>query len=63
MFQKLKTTLYHGSISDIEKIDVSMGRGRKDFGRSEKDIIGKSGNRAAWNPILCRQTGSSRQGY
>lgn len=46
MFQKLKTTLYHGSISDIEKIDVSMGRGRKDFGRgfyiavSKKQAIG-----------------------
>lgn len=26
MCQKLKTILYHGTISEIEKIDVSFGR-------------------------------------
>ena len=33
MLHKLNTTLYHGTISDISKIDVTQGRGRKDFGR------------------------------
>ena len=33
MYQNMKTVLYHGTISKIEKIDVTMGRGRKDFGR------------------------------
>lgn len=33
MYQKLRTVLYHGTISEIEKIDVSLGRGRKDFGK------------------------------
>lgn len=33
MWHKLKTTLYHGTISDITKIDVTLGRGRKDFGK------------------------------
>ena len=33
MSYTLKTTLYHGTISEISKIDVSLGRGRKDFGK------------------------------
>lgn len=33
MSYTLKTTLYHGTISEITKIDVSLGRGRKDFGK------------------------------
>lgn len=33
MFRNISTTLYHGSISVIDKVDVSMGRGRKDFGK------------------------------
>lgn len=33
MWHMLKTTLYHGTISDINQIDVSLGRGRKDFGK------------------------------
>lgn len=33
MLHKLNTTLYHGTISEISQIDVTLGRGRKDFGR------------------------------
>lgn len=33
MCQDIKTTLYHGTISEINKVDVSLGRGRKDFGK------------------------------
>ena len=33
MFRNINTALYHGSISVIEKVDVSMGKGRKDFGK------------------------------
>lgn len=33
MFHNISTTLYHGSISVIQKVDVSMRRGRKDFGK------------------------------
>lgn len=33
MSYTLKTTLYHDTISEITKIDVSLGRGRKDFGK------------------------------
>lgn len=46
MYQRLKETLYHGTISDIVKIDVAKGRGNKDFGRgfymavSKKQAIG-----------------------
>lgn len=32
MFYKIKTTLYHGTISEIHQVDVTLGRGRKDFG-------------------------------
>ena len=46
MWQKIKTTLYHGTISEIEKVDVSLGRDKKDFGKgfylavSKKQAIG-----------------------
>lgn len=33
MYQKFKTTLYHGTISIIDRVDVSQGRGNKDFGK------------------------------
>lgn len=33
MFQKINDVLYHGTISNIEKIDVNQGRGWKDFGK------------------------------
>lgn len=32
MCQDIKTTLYHGTISEINKVDVSLERDRKDFG-------------------------------
>lgn len=46
MCHNLKTVLYHGTVSKIEKVDVELGRGRKDFGRgfymavSKKQAIG-----------------------
>lgn len=33
MYRKLKTVLYHGTVSEIQKIDVKLGRERKDFGK------------------------------
>jgi len=33
MFPEIKTTLYHGTISVIDKVDVTAGRSRKDFGK------------------------------
>ena len=33
MWQKYNTILYHGTVSEISKIDVSKGHDRKDFGR------------------------------
>ncbi|MCD7956694.1 MAG: DUF3990 domain-containing protein [Lachnospiraceae bacterium] len=33
MFRNLKTTLYHGTISEIVTVDVSAGRSKKDFGK------------------------------
>ena len=33
MFKKNKLVLYHGTISQIEHIDVKRGRGNKDFGK------------------------------
>lgn len=33
MLHTLKTTLYHGTVFEISKIDVSLGRARKDFGK------------------------------
>lgn len=42
MFQKLKTVLYHGTISEITQVDVKLGRGRKDFGRGFYMAVSKS---------------------
>lgn len=33
MCREIKTILYHGTISEIDKVDVNQGRGRKDFGK------------------------------
>lgn len=33
MFRNIKTTLYHGTISEIVTVDVNAGRSRKDFGK------------------------------
>ena len=33
MYHNLKTTLYHGTISEIFTIDVNAGRSKKDFGK------------------------------
>ena len=33
MYRKLNNTLYHGTVSEIKQVDVSLGRGRKDFGK------------------------------
>ena len=33
MYRKLNNTLYHGTVSEIKKVDVSLGRGRKDYGK------------------------------
>lgn len=46
MYRKLKTILYHGTITEIQHIDVTLGRGRKDFGKgfymavSKKQAVG-----------------------
>lgn len=47
MYPKLKTTLYHGTISEIKRVDVTVGKDRKDFIRKQniadtliKDIRG-----------------------
>lgn len=33
MYYNLRTTLYHGTVSEIQQVDVALGRSRKDFGR------------------------------
>ena len=33
MSQQYKEKLYHGTVSEISRVDVSKGRGNKDFGK------------------------------
>lgn len=33
MFPEIKTTLYHGTVSEIISVDVNAGRSRKNFGK------------------------------
>lgn len=46
MYHKIKTTLYHGTVSEIVVVDVKAGRSKKDFGKgfymavSKKQAIG-----------------------
>lgn len=46
MYQNLKTSLYHGTVSEIQKVNVKLGRERKDFGKgfymavSKKQAVG-----------------------
>ncbi len=41
MLQQFKEVLYHGTISEIEKIDVTRGRGNKDFGKGFYMVVSK----------------------
>ncbi|MDE6620828.1 MAG: DUF3990 domain-containing protein [Lachnospiraceae bacterium] len=46
MYHNFKTTLYHGTVSEIQQINVNLGRERKDFGKgfymavSKKQAVG-----------------------
>ena len=46
MYRSFKTILYHGTVSEIQRIDVNLGRERKDFGKgfymavSRKQAVG-----------------------
>lgn len=42
MYHSLKTTLYHGTASEIKQIDVKLGRERKDFGKGFYMAVSKS---------------------
>lgn len=42
MYRKLKTKLYHGTVSEIQQVDVTLGRGRKDFGRGFYMAVSRS---------------------
>lgn len=42
MCHSLKTILYHGTVSEISHVDVSLGRGRKDFGKGFYLAVSKS---------------------
>lgn len=45
-YHSFRTTLYHGTVSEIRQIDVNLGRERKDFGKgfymavSKKQAVG-----------------------
>ncbi|MBQ9991246.1 MAG: DUF3990 domain-containing protein [Lachnospiraceae bacterium] len=46
MYYKIRTILYHGTVSEISHVDVGLGHGRKDFGKgfymaiSKKQAVG-----------------------
>ena len=42
MYQKYKETLYHGTVSEIQQIDLKKGLGRKDFGRGFYMAVNKA---------------------
>lgn len=42
MYYNLRTILYHGTVSEIERVDVRLGRGRKDFGKGFYMAVSKN---------------------
>ena len=42
MSHNFRTTLYHGTVSEIQYIDVHLGRGRKDFGKGFYMAVSKN---------------------
>lgn len=42
MCHSIKTTLYHGTVSEIEQVDVKLGRDRKDFGKGFYMAVSKN---------------------
>ena len=42
MYHNLKTILYHGTVSEIQRVDVGLRRERKDFGRGFYMAVSKS---------------------
>lgn len=42
MYQQIKEVLYHGTISEIVKVDVTRGRDKKDFGKGFYIAVSKS---------------------
>lgn len=42
MYHNFKTILYHGTVSEIQQVNVNLGRERKDFGRGFYMAVSKS---------------------
>lgn len=42
MYRSIRTILYHGTVSEIQQIDVRLGRERKDFGKGFYMAVSKS---------------------
>ena len=42
MWRSLRTILYHGTASEIQQVDVKLGRERKDFGKGFYMAVSKS---------------------
>ena len=42
MWHKFETTLYHGTVSEIQQVNVALGRERKDFGKGFYMAVSKS---------------------
>ncbi len=42
MYRRFKTTLYHGTVSEIQQVDVRLGQERKDFGKGFYMAVSKS---------------------
>lgn len=42
MYRNLKMILYHGTVAEIQQVDVKLGRERKDFGKGFYMAVSKS---------------------
>ncbi len=67
MCHNFKTTLYHGTVSEIQQVDVSLGRERKDFGKgfymavSRKQAVGMMHKK--YREVVRRSKGKQEQDF
>lgn len=62
MFPEIKTTLYHGTVSEIMSVDVNAGRSlrREKKYSGQADFASESGSGESWNSVLHRKAESCR---
>lgn len=63
MWLSLRTTLYHGTASEIQLVDVKLGWERKDFGKGLYMAVSKSQALGMMHNNLRKSLGGARENW